>query len=129
MKSEQVLFGERLRNAVKAAGYAESPSELARLIPRHGGDPTTPQAVSRWLHGKSMPRQRNLKALAHLLRIEATTLQYGAEGGSRIRDQRVEFRISAQDQHAIDGFISLPPKARKLVRDLIEHLGDLGRKR
>lgn len=124
MKSEQALFGERLRNAVKAAGYAQSPSELARLLTRHGGDPTTPQAISRWLHGKSMPRQRNLKALAQLLRIEPTALQYGTDTTSRVRESRTEFRISAPDQHAIDAFIVLPPKARKLVRELIEHLGE-----
>jgi transcriptional regulator with XRE-family HTH domain len=129
MKSEQALFGERLRNAVKAAGYAESPSELARLLTRHGGDPTTPQAISRWLHGKSMPRQRNLKALAQLLRIEPTALQYGSDTTSRVRESRTEFRISAPDQHAIDGFIALSPKARKLVRDLIEYLGDRERER
>ena len=124
MKSEQALFGERLRNAVKAAGYAESPSELARLLTRHGGDPTTPQAISRWLHGKSMPRQRNLKALAQLLRIEPTALQYGSDTTSRVRESRTEFRISAPDQHAIDAFLVLPAKARKIVRDLIEHLGE-----
>jgi transcriptional regulator with XRE-family HTH domain len=129
MKSEQALFGERLRNAVKAAGYAESASELARLLPRHGGDPTTPQAISRWLHGKSMPRQRNLKALAQLLRIEPTALQYGAEATSRVRETRTEFRITAPDQHAMDAFIVLPPKARKIVRDLIEHLGERERDR
>ena len=102
MKSEQALFGERLRNALKAAGYPESASELARLITRHGGVPATPQAISRWLHGKCMPRQRNLKALAQLLRIPPSELQYGSETTSRIREPRVEFRIPATDQHAID---------------------------
>src|SRR5690348_7395308 len=107
MKTEQALFGERLRNALKAAGYAQSPSEISTLILRHGGEPTTPQAVSRWLHGKSMPRQRNLVALAHLVRIEPTALQYGTQATSRIRETRVEFRIPATDQHAIDAFIAL----------------------
>ena len=122
MKTEQALFGERLRNALKAAGYAESPSEIANSLFRHGGVPTTPQAVSRWLHGKSIPRQRNLIALAHLVRIEPTALQYGTQATSRIRETRVEFRIPATDQHAIDAFIALPPKARKIVRELIETL-------
>jgi len=76
-----------------------------------------------------MPRQRNLKALAQLLRIEPTALQYGSEATSRIREPRTEFRISAPDQHAIDAFIALPPKMRKIVRELIEQLGERERKR
>ena len=129
MKSEQALFGERLRSALKAAGYAESATEICDALPRHEGDPTTPQAVSRWLHGKSIPRQRNLIALANLLRIEPTALQYGTVPTSRVRETRVEFRIPATDQHAIDAFIALPPKARKIVRDLIETLRENEQKR
>ncbi|MGO4552388.1 helix-turn-helix domain-containing protein [Lysobacter sp. 2RAF19] len=129
MKREQALFGERLRSALKAAGYRQSASEIAYLIVRHGGDPTTPQAVSRWLNGKSIPRQRNLIVLAHLLRIEPTALQYGTEATSRVRETRVEFRIPAMDQHAIDAFIALPPKARKVVRELIETLRENEQKR
>jgi transcriptional regulator with XRE-family HTH domain len=106
MKSEQVLFGERLRAALKSAGYAESPTEIARILPRFGGDAATPQAISSWLHGKSMPRQRSLRALAKMLRVEPTTLQYGTSdaSGRRVREPQAEFRISAQDQHAVDAF-------------------------
>ena len=125
MKSEQVLFGERLRAALKSAGYAESPSEIARLLPRFGGDAATPQAISSWLHGKSMPRLRSLRALAKMLRIDPSTLQYGAEtSGRRVREPQAEFRISAHDQHAIDAFILLPARKRKLVRDLIDQLSE-----
>jgi transcriptional regulator with XRE-family HTH domain len=125
MKSEQVLFGERLRAALKSAGYAESPTEIARLLPRFGGDAATPQAISSWLHGKSMPRLRSLRALAKMLRIEPTTLQYGTEAsGRRVRDQPAEFRISAQDQHAVDAFLMLPARKRKLVREVIEQLSE-----
>ncbi|KGQ18225.1 hypothetical protein LF41_1580 [Lysobacter dokdonensis DS-58] len=76
-----------------------------------------------------MPRQRNLIALAQLVRITPTELQYGVQASSRVRETRVEFRIPAMDQHAIDAFIALPPKARKLVRELIEHLRESEQKR
>ena len=125
MKSEQTLFGERLRAALKSAGYAESPTEIARMLPRFGGDAATPQAISSWLHGKSMPRLRSLRALAKMLRVEATTLQYGSDAsGRRVREQPPEFRVSAQDQHAVDAFLVLPTRKRKLVRELIEQLSD-----
>ena len=125
MKSEQALFGERLRAAIKASGYAESPAEIAKLLARFDGDPATPQAISRWLHGKSMPRQRNIKALARMLRIEPTALQYGSpESSRRVRETRAEFRISAPDQHAMDAFVMLPAKKRKLVREMIDVLSE-----
>jgi transcriptional regulator with XRE-family HTH domain len=123
MKSEQALFSERLRAALKSAGFAESPSEIARLLPRFGGDAATPQAISCWLHGKSMPRQRSLRALAKMLRCDPTTLQYGTDAsGRRVREQAVEFRASALDQHAMDAFLMLPARKRKLVRELIDQL-------
>jgi transcriptional regulator with XRE-family HTH domain len=129
MKSEQVLFGERLRAALKSAGYAESPTEIARILPRFGGDAATRQAISSWLHGKSMPRQRSLRALAKMLRVEPTTLQYGTSdaSGRRVREPQAEFRISAQDQHAVDAFLVLPVRKRKLVRELIDQLSETSR--
>jgi transcriptional regulator with XRE-family HTH domain len=125
MKSEQALFGERLRALCKAAGYAESPTEIALLLPKFGGDPVTSQAVSGWFQGKSIPRQRNTRALAEMLRVDVATLQYGVEAsGRRVREQPKEYRISAQDQHAIDAFRVLPARKRKLVRELIEQLSE-----
>ena len=129
MKSEQTLFGERLRAALKQAGYAESPSELARLLPRFGGDSPTPQAISSWLHGKSMPRHRNLLALATLLRVDPNVLQYGTDKSTRVREPQGVFRIAAQDQHAMDAFFALHVRKRKLVRELIELLSDYEKKR
>lgn len=123
MKSEQTLFSERLRAALKSAQFAESASEIARLLPRFGGDAQTPQAVSAWLNGKSMPRQRSLRALAKMLRCDPMTLQYGTDAsGRKVREQAAEFRVSAIDQHAVDAFLMLPARKRKLVRDIIEQL-------
>ena len=130
MKSEQALFGERLRAALRTSGYPESPSDLSRLLPQFGGDNATPQAISRWIHGKSMPRHRSIKALAKMLRIEPTMLQYGAEEtGSRVREQPAQFGVPAQDRHAFDAYIALPARKRKLVRELIELLSEYERKK
>jgi hypothetical protein len=129
MKSEQALFGERLRVAIKSAGFAESGSEIARLLPRFGGDAATPQAVSSWLHGKSIPRQRSLRALAKMLRVDVTTLQFGAEPtGRRVREPAAAFGVNALDQHAVDAFLMLPARKRKLIRELIEQLSESSQK-
>ncbi|UHQ20775.1 hypothetical protein LVB87_06440 [Lysobacter sp. KIS68-7] len=130
MKSEQALFGERFRAALKSAGYPESPSEISRLLPRFEGDPATPQAVSTWLHGKSIPRARSLRALAAMLLMEPATLQYGhAALGTKVRESQIAFRVNARDQHAIDAFIALPARKRKLVRDFIDTLSETEKKR
>ena len=130
MKSEQALFGERLRAALKVSGYAESPAEIVKLLARFDGEPATPQAISRWIHGKNIPRQRNIIALARMLRIEPTELQYGKpESSRRVREPRAEFRISAPDQHAMDAFIMLPAQKRKLVREMIDILSEGTHKR
>lgn len=130
MKSEQALFGERLRAAVKSAGYPLSATELCRQLLKHDGEPTTPQAVSSWLRGKSIPRQRNMRALAKMLRVDPVALQYGStETGRLVREPVAEFRASAQDQHAVDAFLALNVRKRRLVRELVELLSEIERKR
>lgn len=122
MKSEQAAFGERLRAALKQAGASESPAELVKLLARFGGTPVSPQAVSGWLNGKSLPRQRNLRALAKMLRVDPVALQYGEESGRKVREKAQAWRIGAPDQLAIDTFLALPASQRKLVRELIDEL-------
>lgn len=92
MKSEQMAFGERLRTALKQAQLSDSPAELIKLLARHGGVPVSPQAVSGWLNGKSLPRQANMRALAKLLRVEPHQLQYGHSDGRKVRKRRARGR-------------------------------------
>lgn len=129
MKSEQAAFAERLRAALAAAKITDKPVELVKLVARHGGGPVSQQAVSNWLNGKNMPRHQNLRALAKLLRMDPTRLQYGEEDGRKVRDKQGEWRVGALDQHAIDAFIALPEPQRKLVRALIDELGHDDRKK
>ena len=125
MKSEQVLFGERFRVALKNAGYPASPSEISRQLTKFGMEPITPQAISSWLHGKSIPRQKSVLALAEMLRIDPMVLQYGHDSnGRRIREQQTPFRVNAPDQHAMDAYLALSMKHRKIVREIIEALSE-----
>ena len=77
MKSEQAAFGERFRQALKRRGLTQSASELAGLLASHGGVSVAPQAISAWLHGKSLPRPQNMRALARLLHMDPHELQFG----------------------------------------------------
>ena len=122
MKSEQAAFGERLKDALKAAGLDPSPAELVKLLARYGGSPVSPQAISGWLNGKSLPRQRNIRALATMLKMEPNALQYGDESGRKVRDKGTEWKVNALDELAIKTFLAVPTAKRKLIRDLVEAL-------
>lgn len=122
MKSEQAAFGDRLRMALAQAKITDKPTELVRLLARFGGGPVSPQAISGWLNGKSVPRQKNLRALARMLRMEPYALQYGEDDGRKVREKKTAWSIDLLDQLAIDTFVSLPPGQRKLVRALIDEL-------
>ena len=123
MKSEQVEFGERLRRALRSAGIGEGATELANLVAKHGGGAVTAQAAHAWIRGQSMPRRRNLLALAKALKVEPSLL-YGEtqKTDRRVADARSDWKASAHDQHAIDAFLALAPDRRKLVRELIGFL-------
>lgn len=129
MKSEQATFGERLRIALRQAQLSESATELSKLLARHDGEPVSPQAISGWLNGKSVPRQRNLRALAKLVQMDPAVLRYGDESGRKVRDKQQTWKVGALDQLAIDTFLSLPTEKRKLLRELIEQLAESTKKR
>ena len=128
MKNEQARFGARLREALRKAKLPESAAELARLVPQYGGTPVTTAAAHRWIKGQSMPRPENIRALATLLRVPLDWL-YGedeAAGDRRVRDKRETWQASAVDRHAVDAFLALDDRSRKLVRDLIAALAQSG---
>lgn len=123
MKSEQVEFGERLRRALRDAGIGEGATELANLVSKHGGGAVTTQAAHAWIRGHSMPRRRNLLALAKALKVEPALLYgEGQKADRRVADVRNTWKASAHDEHAIDAFLALSPDRRKLVRELIGFL-------
>ncbi|MGY1458434.1 hypothetical protein ACW5F0_07285 [Luteimonas sp. A534] len=125
MSSEQEKFGLRLREALRAAKLPESAAELARLVPQHGGTPVTGAAAHRWLMGQSIPRAENMRALAVLLRVRLDWLYGEEEGGRKVHDRRGTWEAGAMDQHAIDAFLALDERHRKLVRELVAALSDV----
>ncbi len=124
MSNEQIAFGARLRAALQHARVVESPSHLARLLARFGGEPVSPQAVSSWLRGRAMPRQANLKALAKMLALDPQQLQFGEQvhGG---RTGRAALRLHPNDRLALETFLGLSARQRRLVRELIDEFAAL----
>ena len=129
MRSEQEKFGLRLREALRAAKLPESAAELARLVPQYGGTAVTTAAAHRWLAGHSMPRAENMRALATLLRVRLDWLygETGVEARRRVHEERGGWNASAVDCHAIDAFLALDERHRRLVRELIVALAGTAR--
>jgi transcriptional regulator with XRE-family HTH domain len=122
MKSEQAGFGARLREALQKAKLPESAAELARLVPQCGGTAVTTAAAHRWIKGQSIPRPENMRALAKLLKVPLDWL-YGEEpAGRKVREPKGAWEASVVDRHAVDAFLALDERHRKLVRELIAAL-------
>jgi len=126
MKTEQTAFAKRLVAALKAAGIEASSSVLEKLVPNHGGEAVTPQAVSGWLHGKHIPKQVNLQALARIANVPPHELQFGAAAHSTVRGPRAAWpdHVRGHDRLAFEAFLTLPETRRKLVRELITMLAN-----
>lgn len=125
MSNEQFAFGARLRAALQHARVVESPSHLARLLARFGGEPVSPQAVSSWLRGRAMPRQANLKALAKMLALDPQQLQFGEQVHGAPRPGRSALRLHPDDRLALETFLGLSARQRRLVRELIDEFAAL----
>lgn len=126
MKKEQAEFGARLREALLNAGLGEESKELADLVSAKGGDAVTPQAAHHWIRGKTIPRRRNLRALAALLNVTPEWLlgEEGAARKSRVGEPRGSSMVGVHDQQAIDTFLSLPPARRQIIRSLLRALAE-----
>lgn len=126
MSTEQAEFGARVREALRRAGLGEESKELADLVSAKGGDAVTPQAAHHWIRGKTIPRRRNLRALADLLKVTPEWL-LGEEGSGRkpqVGEPRKDTIIGLRDQQAIDAYLALPPPRRQLVRELLRALSE-----
>jgi hypothetical protein len=78
MKTEQIEFATRLRQALQQAGHKESPTKLSRAFNSvTRGNPVTVHAVRKWLVGESMPTQGRMIELASILGVEVTWLRFG----------------------------------------------------
>ena len=127
MKTEQSAFAKRLIAALDAAGIEASPVELEKLVPLRGGDPVTTQAISGWLNGRHLPKQKNMRALASIVGVPPHELQYGVPPHKGVREANMAWpdHVRGHDRLAFEAFQTLPDAQRKLVRELIALLASI----
>jgi hypothetical protein len=131
MKTEQSAFAKRLIAALDAAGIEASPVELEKLVPLRGGDSVTAQAISGWLNGRHLPKQKNMRALASIVGVPPHELQYGVSANKGVRDVNAAWpdHVRGHDRLAFEAFLLLSEHQRKLVRELIAALGETSTRR
>lgn len=131
MKTEQSAFAKRLAAALEAAGIEASSAVLEKLVPQHGGETVTPQAISGWLNGKHIPKQANLQALARITGVLPHELQFGISTHKGVREANHAWpdHVRGHDRLAFEAFLTLSDTQRKVVRELIALLAAPAHKR
>ena len=114
-------FAERLKNAMREAGYEPCPSVLEKEFnARYRGCPVTLQEVSRWLKGSSIPEQGTLQLLAEWLNVEPHLSRFGEPAGQQAAPrQRWGAGIGYLEREVIDAFLKLPAAQRRVIRDVV----------
>jgi hypothetical protein len=122
-------FSERLKGAMREAGYEPRPSVLEKAFnTRYWGKPITFQAASSWLKAVSIPEQDKLQVLAEWLKIDPHILRFGSQISRNIakKKKRWDEAISGPEREVLETFITLPAEQKKVARAVILALAKAG---
>ena len=122
MQNAKKLFADRLRDAMKAAGYEAKPAVLEREFnTRYWGKPMTLHGVRRWLRGETLPTHDKILALAEWLAVPPQQLGFGDEIYRKVEQRRARWDsgIGYEDWDIFDAFLKLSTPQRKLIREII----------
>ena len=122
MENAKNMFANRLRDAMKAAGYEPKPAVLEREFnTRYWGKPMTLHGVRRWLRGETLPTHEKLLVLAEWLGVPPQQLNFGDEIQRKVEQRRSRWDsgIGYQDRDIFEAFLKLPIPQRKLIREVI----------
>lgn len=123
--NEKIEFSNRLRQAMKDAGYAVSPSVLEQEFNlRWYGRSISNQAAWNWLNNKAVPTQDKIQVLAEWLKIEPEVLRFGEAVRHSVQAQRQRWDegVGYLERETFDTFMKLPAPQRKLAREVIQAL-------
>ncbi|MBE2895412.1 hypothetical protein HPC38_00755 [Pasteurellaceae bacterium HPA106] len=126
--NDKSRFSARLIKALTDKGYDATPAVLEREFNlRNHGETVTPQAVRKWLCGKSIPRLANLRLLSAWLEVdmlEFVSLEKlkKLELGEMRRNRHLyvwENALSAKEKELFACFMELPDAQKNTVSDVI----------
>nr|WP_295768124.1 XRE family transcriptional regulator [Rhodoferax sp.] len=122
MQNAKTMFADRLRDAMKAAGYDPKPAVLEREFnTRYWGKSMTLHGVRRWLRGETIPTHAKLLVLAEWLAVPPQQLGFGDEIYRKVEQRRARWDsgVGYEDQELFETFLKLPIPQRKIVREII----------
>ncbi len=122
MENAKAQFADRLRVAMKAAGYDPKPAVLEREFnTRYWGKPMTLHGVRRWLRRETLPTHEKLLVLAEWLSVPPQQLNFGDEIQRKVEQRRARWDsgIGYQDRDIFEAFLKLPVPQRRLIREVI----------
>lgn len=115
---EKKQFASRLKLAIDAKGFRNSPTEIANLFNAiYQGNPVTPHTTRNWLLGSSLPTHEKMVCLGNLLGTSPEQLRYG-------RSNEMTFVLdghkpSAEDQQFFKQYLKLNTIQQRLIRELV----------
>lgn len=119
-EKERFGFSERLRTALAGAGYAPSPTLLAREFNLRTKDKAVSMFASRkWLMGESIPTQEKMHVLADWLGVSAQWLRFGIEDGVPHQNRTTEPLTEAADRSILGDYQRLSEVHRSVIREMI----------
>jgi transcriptional regulator with XRE-family HTH domain len=122
MQNAKTMFADRLRDAMKAAGYDAKPAVLEREFnTRYWGKAMTLHGVRRWLRGETLPTHDKLLVLAEWLGVSPEELGFGDGVARRVQERRARWDsgIGYEDRELFEAFLKLPVPQRKIIREVI----------
>ena len=122
MENVKIQFADRLRDAMRAAGYEPRPVVLEREFnTRYWGKPMTLHGVRRWLRGETLPTQEKLLVLAEWLAVPPQQLRFGGEVTQRVQQRRARWDsgVGYEDRDICEAFLKLPVPQLRLIREVI----------
>jgi transcriptional regulator with XRE-family HTH domain len=120
--NEKQDFSDRLRAALRAAGYEARPSVVENEFNlRWWGRSISMQTAWSWLNAKSIPSQDKLQTLAEWLKVEPQILRFGEGIAKSVKQYRERWdeKLTHQERETVDAFLQLPAPQRKVVREVI----------
>ena len=120
--NEKQDFSDRLRAALRAAGYEARPSVVEHEFNlRWWGRSISMQTAWSWLNAKSIPSQDKLQTLAEWLKVEPQILRFGEGIAKSVKQYRERWdeKLTHQERETVDAFLQLPAPQRKVVREVI----------
>ena len=121
-QDEREHIRERLKLALAGAGVSAQPTTFARAYnARADGASITVHAARKWLGGESIPTHEKVVILAVWLGVNAAWLRFGTSGENIFGVGVVpEASVSTPALVLINDIMSLPPKPRRIVRNIVD---------